>query len=110
MCNTIRTLPLHDSFLCCTGGILFYTVPGGVCRACAEGRDNACEHAAPIPPGPGLEYHGGMADCIVVPARFLVPLGDLDPVDVAPVADAGLTPFHSWGYRLRRERRRGMGG
>ncbi|HET6794213.1 MAG TPA: zinc-binding dehydrogenase, partial [Acidimicrobiales bacterium] len=30
-----------------------------------------------------------------VPARHLVPLGELDPVTSAPLADAGLTPYHA---------------
>ena len=36
-----------------------------------------------------------MADLISVPSRHVVPLGDLDPVDVAPLTDAGLTPYHA---------------
>jgi propanol-preferring alcohol dehydrogenase len=36
-----------------------------------------------------------MADYAVVPARHAVPLGDLDPVTAAPLADAALTPYHA---------------
>lgn len=70
----------------------------GVCRACREGRENACAMwavRAPIPLGPGLGFPGGMADFMVVPARALYPLGDLDPVEAAPLADAGVTPCHA---------------
>ena len=70
----------------------------GVCRACAEGRENACEYwarRAPIPLGPGLGFNGGMAEQMVAPARSLFPLGDLDPVEAAPLADAGVTPCHA---------------
>ena len=38
---------------------------------------------------------GGMAEYVTVPARNLVPLGDADPVAAAPLADAGLTPYHA---------------
>lgn len=70
----------------------------GACRPCVEGRENACEHWAtrtPIPLGPGLGFNGGMADFMVAPARSLFPLGDLDPVEAAPLADAGVTPCHA---------------
>jgi len=37
-----------------------------------------------------------MAEYMLVPnARFLVPIGDLDPVQAAPLADAALTPYHA---------------
>ena len=45
--------------------------------------------------GLGLGRDGGMAEYVVVPARNLVPLGDADPVAAAPLADAGLTPYHA---------------
>lgn len=70
----------------------------GRCRPCLEGRENACEFwasRAPIPPGPGLGFNGGMAEFMVAPARTLFPLGTLDPVEAAPLADAGVTPCHA---------------
>ena len=70
----------------------------GQCRACREGRENACEYWArrsPVPLGPGLGFNGGMAERMVVPGRALFPLGDLDPVEAAPLADAGVTPCHA---------------
>src|SRR5947208_6364705 len=37
-----------------------------------------------------------MAPFMLVPhARCLVPLGELDPVEAAPLTDAGLTPYHA---------------
>ncbi|WP_327089645.1 NAD(P)-dependent alcohol dehydrogenase [Nonomuraea sp. NBC_01738] len=68
----------------------------GVCRQCATGAENACEHypRANVP-GPGLGYPGAMAEYLLAPARSLVPLGGLDPVDSAPLADAALTPYHA---------------
>ena len=52
----------------------------------------------PVPGGGGgLGADGGMAELMLVPdARLLVPLPDgLDPVDAAPLTDAGLTPYHA---------------
>jgi propanol-preferring alcohol dehydrogenase len=69
----------------------------GRCRPCRLGRENYCERAAEIGvAGGGLGLDGGMAEYMLVPsARFLVPLGDLDPVKAAPLADAALTPYHA---------------
>jgi len=78
----------------------------GTCRQCVAGRDNACaafgRHGTP--PAPGLGPQGGMADKIVVPARHLVDLAGLDPVTSAPLADAGLTPYHAIAAELDRLR------
>ncbi|MEV0645444.1 NAD(P)-dependent alcohol dehydrogenase [Phytomonospora sp. NPDC050363] len=78
-------------------GALAYLCWGcGKCRTCAAGFENYCEaFGRGIVPGPGLGYQGCMAEYVLVLARFLVPLGDLDPVDAAPLTDAGLTPYHA---------------
>ncbi|RLP70293.1 NAD(P)-dependent alcohol dehydrogenase [Mycetocola manganoxydans] len=70
----------------------------GVCRPCIEGRDNVCVNTGGrygMPPCPGLGPDGGMAEYIAVKARYLEPLGDLDPITAGPLADAGLTPMHA---------------
>lgn len=69
----------------------------GRCRTCAAGFENYCEAAGRgITPGPGLGFPGSMAEYVVFPARHLVALGDqLDPVEAAPLTDAGLTPWHA---------------
>lgn len=37
-----------------------------------------------------------MAQYVLVPSsRLLIPLGDLDPAEAAPLGDAGLTPYHA---------------
>jgi propanol-preferring alcohol dehydrogenase len=37
-----------------------------------------------------------MAEYMLVPsARWLIPIGDLDPTQAAPLADAALTPYHA---------------
>ena len=71
----------------------------GQCRECLAGRDNQCEVVYPrgalAPLSPGIGSPGGMADYIAVKARHLDPLGELDPVSAAPLADAALTPMHA---------------
>jgi propanol-preferring alcohol dehydrogenase len=69
----------------------------GRCRRCLLGMENYCERQADIGvAGGGLGADGGMARYMAVPsARWLVPLGDLDPVQAAPLTDAGLTPYHA---------------
>jgi len=69
----------------------------GRCRRCRQGAENYCEDQAVIGAmGPGLGRDGGMAERLLVPSdRYLVPLGDLDPVEAAPLTDAGLTPYHA---------------
>ncbi|NWN87704.1 MAG: NAD(P)-dependent alcohol dehydrogenase [Micrococcaceae bacterium] len=68
----------------------------GRCKACSRGQDTYCENAATNPyAAVGLGRDGGMAEYVSVPARNLVPLGDADPAIAAPLADAGLTPYHA---------------
>ncbi|WP_084102278.1 NAD(P)-dependent alcohol dehydrogenase [Demequina sp. NBRC 110051] len=68
----------------------------GHCRACSRGQDTYCENQATNPYAAiGLGRDGGMAEYMTVPVRNLVPLGDADPVAAAPLADAGLTPYHA---------------
>jgi propanol-preferring alcohol dehydrogenase len=69
----------------------------GACRPCRRSEENYCERAPDLPgAGGGLGLDGGMADYLLVPsARLLLPLGDLDPVEAAPLGDAALTPYHA---------------
>lgn len=69
----------------------------GRCRTCQTSSENYCENHASIPSyGGGLGSDGGMAEYMLVPSsRLLVPLGKLDPVEAAPLADAALTPYHA---------------
>jgi propanol-preferring alcohol dehydrogenase len=69
----------------------------GRCTACRQGRETLCERAAEIgAAGGGLGRDGGMAELMLVPAsRLLLPLGELDPRDAAPLSDAALTPYHA---------------
>ncbi len=69
----------------------------GRCAACREGREMLCERTATVDvPIGGFGRDGGMAEFMLVPdARWLVPLGELDPREAAPLSDAALTPYHA---------------
>lgn len=69
----------------------------GKCVACRESSENYCERQSEIGAfGGGLGRDGGMADYMLVPSpRLLLPLGELDPRDAAPLGDAALTPYHA---------------
>jgi propanol-preferring alcohol dehydrogenase len=74
--------------------VAIYGIVGcGRCVACLAGHDNACRNVAPG--GIGLSRDGGMAEFVTVPARQLIPIGDLDVAQAAPLTDAGLTPYHA---------------
>jgi propanol-preferring alcohol dehydrogenase len=74
--------------------VAVYGIVGcGRCAGCLAGRDNECRRVAPG--GIGLSRDGGMADYLVAPARQLIPIGDLDVAQAAPLTDAGLTPYHA---------------
>jgi propanol-preferring alcohol dehydrogenase len=65
----------------------------GRCHMCRSGEENHCLYQKAIR-APGVGYDGGHAPYVLVPeARFLVPIGDLDPVEAAPLTDAGLTTY-----------------
>jgi propanol-preferring alcohol dehydrogenase len=67
----------------------------GRCRRCSEGRENYCDNAPTSAAGGGLGRDGGMAAFMLVAARHVVPLESLEPVEAAPLTDAGLTPYHA---------------
>src|SRR5215218_8897997 len=67
----------------------------GRCRACSIGAEHLCDGGGTAR-GAGLGRDGGLAEYMVVPSpRLTVPLDGLDPVAAAPLADAGLTPYHA---------------
>ena len=68
----------------------------GNCTNCRLGGERFCTVVRPAL-GSGLGLDGGLAEYILVPAaRNVVPLPEsLDPIDSAPLDDAGLTPYHA---------------
>jgi NAD+-dependent secondary alcohol dehydrogenase Adh1 len=64
----------------------------GLCIACRRGNDMHCVRHEFT----GLSVDGGFADYVLVSERSLLRLPDgVEPVDVAPHADAGLTAYHA---------------
>jgi NAD+-dependent secondary alcohol dehydrogenase Adh1 len=64
----------------------------GLCIPCRRGRDMMCERHQFT----GLTVDGGFAEYVVVSERSIVPLpAGLDPVEVAPYSDAGITAYHA---------------
>jgi len=64
----------------------------GTCRECASGNEQRCPDGRSL----GFQADGGYAEFILVPhVRHLVSLGSLDPVQAAPLADAGLTSYRA---------------
>src|SRR5258705_11941022 len=60
---------------------------------CMSREENFCLYQKAIR-APGVGYDGGHAPYVLVPeSRFLVPIGDLDPIEAAPLTDAGLTTY-----------------
>ena len=72
--------------------ILHPLITCGLCRACRDGDDVHCDLSV----FPGLFAEGGFADYLKTGARSVIKMDDsLEPTDVAPLADAGLTAYHA---------------
>jgi propanol-preferring alcohol dehydrogenase len=62
----------------------------GTCRHCQVGNTQICPNVR----WPGFGPHGGFAEFIPVPARYLIKVDDsLKFEELAPLTDAGLTPY-----------------
>ena len=70
-------------------------VPGwgdGTCRHCQIGNTQLCPNVR----YPGFGPHGGFAEFLPVPARYLIKVDkSLKADELAPLTDAGLTPFRA---------------
>lgn len=76
----------------------------GACPRCREGSENYCAQRSRLGyAGVGLGRDGGIAGAVLVPhERHLLPLAGLDPVQAAPLTDAGLTSYHAVSLALPR--------
>jgi NAD+-dependent secondary alcohol dehydrogenase Adh1 len=84
--DLVSTVAVGDAVLVCPPHTC------GLCVACRRGRDMMCEQHQFT----GLTMDGGFAEYVVVSERSVVKLPDgLDPVDVAPYSDAGITAYHA---------------
>jgi D-arabinose 1-dehydrogenase-like Zn-dependent alcohol dehydrogenase len=63
----------------------------GTCRACRQGQDMYCEDIG----FSGMTHDGGFAEELLTTERAVIPLDSVDPVDIAPHADAGITAYHA---------------
>jgi len=64
----------------------------GDCHFCRRGEDQLCN----VTLWGGVGVDGGFAQFLRVPSyRYLIRLDGLDPVESAPLTDAGLTPYHA---------------
>jgi alcohol dehydrogenase, propanol-preferring len=64
----------------------------GTCRQCREGNEQLCSGGQLVGFGP----NGGFADYVVVPHNHVISVGELPdqrPEYLAPLTDAGLTPY-----------------
>ncbi len=62
----------------------------GECRVCRAGNENLCMKPRCI----GVHCDGGYSDHVLVSkSKYLLPIGDLDPVVVAPYACSGVTTY-----------------
>src|SRR5262245_51866303 len=75
------------------GNVLVYTPWGcGECRFCQRSEEMICPDAQEA----GLFQDAGYAEFVLVPSRrFLYPIGDLDPLEAAPLGCGGLTPYRA---------------
>jgi len=64
----------------------------GTCRPCRQGETMYCENQS----FNGLTTDGGFADYLLTAERSVIPLPEgVDPIDIAPHADAGITAYHA---------------
>jgi NAD+-dependent secondary alcohol dehydrogenase Adh1 len=81
--------------------ILHPLITCGLCRACRFGDDVHCENSQ----FPGIDTNGGYAEYLLTTARSVVKIDDnLEPADVAALADAGLTAYHAVAKAARATR------
>lgn len=75
------------------GNVLVYTPWGcGECRFCLKSEEMICPDAKEA----GLFQDGGYAEYVLVPdRRYLYPIGDLEPIEAAPLGCGGLTPYRA---------------
>jgi len=63
----------------------------GTCRSCRLGEEMHCDEHAFC----GMDTDGGFAEYMLTSERNAIPLTDVNPVEAAPHADAGLTAYRA---------------
>jgi alcohol dehydrogenase, propanol-preferring len=70
--------------------LVFPWIGCGTCKVCERGFENLCTKPNCV----GVHCDGGYSDHVLVrDSKYLLPIGDLDPVTVAPFACSGLTVY-----------------
>ncbi|WP_349270585.1 alcohol dehydrogenase [Mycolicibacterium parafortuitum] len=72
--------------------VVFGSWGDGACRQCHEGNEQLCAHGV----WAGFGRHGGYQEYMPVDYRYLIKMpghGGLSPETLAPLTDAGLTPY-----------------
>lgn len=84
--DDVETVSVGDKVIC------HPVMTCGVCRSCRLGNDMHCGNLA----FPGLTTDGGFAEYLLTSERAVIPLpSSVDPTDIAPHADAGITAYHA---------------
>jgi len=80
----VEGVSIGDKFLVCSW------IGCGECSFCQQDQEHLCTNSRFL----GVNRDGGYADHLRVPhPRYLIDLGDLDPVKATPLACAGLTTY-----------------
>ena len=90
--SEVETVAVGDQVLCQPMAVC------GKCRPCREGNDNLCENVE----APGFSMDGGFADFMRTSELAAVTLDSVDPVEIAPHADAGITGYHAAKRAVRK--------
>ncbi|MFB6130252.1 MAG: NAD(P)-dependent alcohol dehydrogenase [Salinigranum sp.] len=84
--DEVRLVDVGDSVIC------HPVQTCGTCRACRLGEDMYCENSE----FNGLDTDGGFAEYLLTNERAVIPLPEgVDPAEIAPHADAGITAYHA---------------
>ena len=84
--DDVTTVAVGDAVL------LYPAYSCGLCVPCRRGQEVFCDRHEFT----GLTRDGGFADYVLVDERSIVPLPEgVEPADVAPHADAGITAYHA---------------
>jgi alcohol dehydrogenase, propanol-preferring len=85
--------------------VVYPALACGMCRACHAGEDQLCELSARTGPTLGMGCDGAIAEYMLVRSvRQIIPLGQLDPREAAPLTDAALAPYRAIRRNLDRLR------
>ncbi|WP_338603444.1 alcohol dehydrogenase catalytic domain-containing protein [Sulfolobus tengchongensis] len=71
--------------------LVYNSIGCGSCKYCRAGKYQYCERVKVI----GLHMDGGFAEYVKIPSEEILLKIDGDPIEIAPLADAGITAYNS---------------